>query len=173
LPSACTPRRRPESKHIARMLLIGFYTGTRPGTILKLKWLQSTDGGHIDLNAGILHRRPVGAKKSKKKRAPRCRDPRQAAGAGSLLEGGRLGQIGMSPATLEAVYGHHSPSFQNRAAGYTPAVSNKKRQPADGHRGPFPRAGSARAKAQARLGARRRAWTSRKGPPRSFATTIS
>ena len=65
-------RRRPESRHLARMLLIGFYTGTRPGAILKLKWLQSTDGGHFDLDAGILHRKPAGAKESKK-RAPKCR----------------------------------------------------------------------------------------------------
>jgi integrase len=37
------------------------------------------------------------------------------------------GYLGMSPTTLQEVYGHHSPSFQDRAAGYTPAISNKKR----------------------------------------------
>ena len=51
-------RRQPETRHVVRMLLIGFYTGTRPGTILKSGWLESLDGGWFDLDAGIFYRKP-------------------------------------------------------------------------------------------------------------------
>jgi integrase len=33
------------TRHVARFLLIGVYTGTRPGAILSLKWLPSPTGG--------------------------------------------------------------------------------------------------------------------------------
>jgi hypothetical protein len=41
-------------RHVARMLLIAFYSHTRPWTILKLKLLPSADGAHVDLDAGIV-----------------------------------------------------------------------------------------------------------------------
>ena len=31
-------RRRPETHHLVRLIVIGYYTGTRPGAILKLHW---------------------------------------------------------------------------------------------------------------------------------------
>jgi integrase len=37
------------------------------------------------------------------------------------------GYLGMSPQTLQDVYGHHNPAFQTNAAAYTRAISNKKR----------------------------------------------
>ena len=50
-------RRNHFAKHIARVLLIGVYTGTRPGDVFALKWMPSTSSGYFDLEAGILHRR--------------------------------------------------------------------------------------------------------------------
>ena len=59
-------------RQVVRMLLIGVYTGTRPGAILKLKWVPSTTDGWIDLESGILHRVGIKAKRSKK-RQPEAR----------------------------------------------------------------------------------------------------
>jgi integrase len=62
-------RSNPLSHHIARFLLIGVYTGTRPGAILLLKWMPTPTGGWFDLDAGVLHRH--GAKwRNSKKRQP-------------------------------------------------------------------------------------------------------
>jgi hypothetical protein len=38
-------RKSKRTHHIARMLLIGWYTGTRPGATLALRWVPSSDGG--------------------------------------------------------------------------------------------------------------------------------
>jgi integrase len=61
--------RNPEARHLARFILIGVYSGTRPGAILRLKWLPSTDSGWIDLENGRLYRKG-GAEKETKKRQP-------------------------------------------------------------------------------------------------------
>jgi integrase len=50
-------RRLPRCQHVIRQLLIGCYTGTRPGATLRLRWLRSTSGGWFDLEAETLHRR--------------------------------------------------------------------------------------------------------------------
>jgi integrase len=52
------------------MLLIGVYTGTRPGAILGLKWMPSTTSGHFDLEAEILHRRGAQSRRSNKRQPP-------------------------------------------------------------------------------------------------------
>src|SRR5262249_52020349 len=49
-------RQSDQTRHVVRGLLIGVYTGTRPGAIFALKWLPSPTDGWIDLDAGILHR---------------------------------------------------------------------------------------------------------------------
>jgi hypothetical protein len=49
--------KRYTARHIARLILIGLYTGTRPGAILDLYWQPNVMGGWIDLEAGVLHRR--------------------------------------------------------------------------------------------------------------------
>jgi integrase len=53
--------------HICRALLIGVYTGTRPGAVRALRW--SPGAGWFDLEAGILHRGPETSTKKKKGRA--------------------------------------------------------------------------------------------------------
>ena len=66
-------RRRPETQHIVRLLLLGLYSGTRPGAMLKLRWLPSTNGGWIDLANEIIHRRALQAVRSKTKLQPPAR----------------------------------------------------------------------------------------------------
>lgn len=50
--------------YLRRLILLGLYTGSRPGVLLALRWQQ------VDLRAGILHRLPPGAVQDAKKRAP-------------------------------------------------------------------------------------------------------
>jgi integrase len=54
-------------KHMRRMILLGLYTGSRPGVIFSLQWDQ------IDLKAGVMTRTPHGKVQDKKKRAPKVR----------------------------------------------------------------------------------------------------
>jgi integrase len=159
-------------QHMRRMILLGLYTGSRPGVLLSLRWDQ------IDFAAGILSRTPAGKSEDKRKRAPKVKlgrriathlrrwkrldgevalvchftDPwhpgaRQvedphgawkkivvAAGlkdvtrhtlrhtrATWMAQAGvplweAAGFLGMTVKTLEKVYAHHSPEFQDRAA---------------------------------------------------------
>jgi len=63
-------RKSPHTAHVARVLLIGVYTGTRPGAILDLNWLASPSGGWFDLDACVLHRHGPNARHSKKHQPP-------------------------------------------------------------------------------------------------------
>jgi integrase len=63
-------RENAQTRHVARMLLIGIYTGTRPGAILALRWLPSIDAGWFDLEAGILYRTGSKVSQSKKRQPP-------------------------------------------------------------------------------------------------------
>jgi integrase len=63
-------RRNPKTPHIARLLLLGLYTGTRPGAMLKLRWLPSTDGGWVDLDHEVIHRRGQQAVRTSKRQPP-------------------------------------------------------------------------------------------------------
>jgi integrase len=65
--NACrTPRRR----HMARAILIGVYTGTRPGAIKALRWERNAVSGWIDADAGMIYRRGETARTSKKRQTP-------------------------------------------------------------------------------------------------------
>lgn len=161
-------------EHVKRLVLIGRYTGTRPGAILSLCWMENTLGGWIDVDAGVIHRRGVREAETKKRKPPakihrrlvwflrkwRERDlannvaavchwqgapieklrrswatVRSHAGLDEevtphvlrhtrvtwlLQEGVAIfevaGSVGMSPETVERVYGHHHPDFQSQAA---------------------------------------------------------
>jgi integrase len=63
-------RKSPNTSHVARLLLVGVYTGTRPGSILDLKWLPSPSGGWFDLEQCVLHRRAWNARRSRKRQPP-------------------------------------------------------------------------------------------------------
>jgi integrase len=53
--------------HMRRMILLGLYTGSRPGVILALQWDQ------VDLKNEVMSRLPRGATPDAKKRAPKVR----------------------------------------------------------------------------------------------------
>lgn len=58
------------NRHTARFIILGYRTGTRPGAILKTKWLPNTEGGWIDLERGVMHRRGDGTADSNKRQTP-------------------------------------------------------------------------------------------------------
>lgn len=51
-------------QHLRRMILLGLYTGSRPGVILALRWDQ------IDFRSGVMFRLPKGAREDRRKRQP-------------------------------------------------------------------------------------------------------
>lgn len=55
------------TQHLRRFIILGLYTGSRPGTILRLQWEQ------IDLAAGVMARRAPRQADNARKRAPRVR----------------------------------------------------------------------------------------------------
>jgi integrase len=63
-------RRLRYHRYVARIILIGVYTGTRPGALLRLKWLPSPQSGWFDLENGVLYRRGSGERVTKKRRMP-------------------------------------------------------------------------------------------------------
>jgi integrase len=54
---------------LARFIITGYLTATRSDRIMRLQWVTSLDGGWIDLDRGMLHRRGVREEETKK-RAP-------------------------------------------------------------------------------------------------------
>jgi len=60
----------PRTRHVARVILIGVYTGTRPGAILKLMWMPSAAGGWFDLETAVLHRRGRSSRQTSKRQPP-------------------------------------------------------------------------------------------------------
>src|SRR5690606_27519845 len=56
--------------HLARLILIGIYTGTRPGAIQSLQWLRNTSGGYVDLDREVIFRRADGERVAHNKRKP-------------------------------------------------------------------------------------------------------
>lgn len=60
----CAARRMP---HLLRFILLGIYTGSRPGNILRLTWDQ------IDLARGVMSRRAAGEPEDARKRSPPVR----------------------------------------------------------------------------------------------------
>lgn len=62
--------RTPRCRHVARFLLIGYYTGTRSTAINKLRWVASTEGGWFDLEHRLLYRKGLAKKETKKRQTP-------------------------------------------------------------------------------------------------------
>ncbi|HEX7072955.1 MAG TPA: tyrosine-type recombinase/integrase [Hyphomicrobiaceae bacterium] len=63
-------RRYHRANHLARLVLIGLYTGTRPGAIKQLQWMRNTTGGWADLDRGVIFRRAEGERVAHNKRKP-------------------------------------------------------------------------------------------------------
>lgn len=62
--------RDPETRHLARFILIAIYTGTRSQAILGLRFMPHTQGGWVNTEAGRMHRRGVGMAETKKRQPP-------------------------------------------------------------------------------------------------------
>jgi integrase len=58
------------NRHLARFILLALYTGTRHDAILRLQWTPNTQGGWIDLDAGVIYRKAGAAVDSSKRRPP-------------------------------------------------------------------------------------------------------
>lgn len=56
--------------HLRRFILIGLYTGTRPGVIPKLLWEESPTQAWVDLDEGIIYRRGKSERDHRTKRRP-------------------------------------------------------------------------------------------------------
>ncbi len=67
-----------KSKHVARFILIGLYTGTRKDAILRMGFEANTVGGWFDLKRNIMFRRGEGERTTNKLRTP-APIPRQLA----------------------------------------------------------------------------------------------
>ncbi len=61
--------------HLRRFLLIGVYTGSRPGVTAKLLWEESATSAWIDLDAGVIYRRGKSERDHRTKRRPLVRIP--------------------------------------------------------------------------------------------------
>ncbi len=64
-------------RHLRRLILIGAYTGTRPGVLVRLRWSPSDTDPWVDLEGGWLRRRGRLEKEQPTKRRPICRLPRR------------------------------------------------------------------------------------------------
>lgn len=56
--------------HVARFILIGVYTGSRPGDILGLSWEATTHRGRVDLDQGMIYRKPTAKRETTKRQPP-------------------------------------------------------------------------------------------------------
>ncbi len=67
--------RRP-LRHVARFLLIGFYTGTRAGAIASASKQRAIGKSYVDLARGLYYRKPIGKKETNKRQPPAPLPPR-------------------------------------------------------------------------------------------------
>jgi integrase len=61
---------RAVGKHVARFILVGLYTGTRSQAICTAASTPAVGRGHVDLDAGVFHRLPIGRRQTKKRQPP-------------------------------------------------------------------------------------------------------
>lgn len=62
--------------HLQRFIMLGLYTASRSGRIRALQWVPNQEGGHIDLENGVLYRSPALAPRTTKRATP-IRIPRR------------------------------------------------------------------------------------------------
>jgi integrase len=54
-------------RHLCRFLLLGVYTGSRPGAILRASWVRGPGLSRIDTANGVFHRHAEGARETNKR----------------------------------------------------------------------------------------------------------
>ena len=62
--------RSPKGKHLARFILVAIYSGTRSCAILWFRYLPNVEGGWVDTEAGMMHRRGIGKAETTKRTPP-------------------------------------------------------------------------------------------------------
>ncbi|MFC0009653.1 tyrosine-type recombinase/integrase [Devosia nitrariae] len=63
-------------RHLARFILVGLYTGTRAAAICGAALKVTPGSGYVDLDQGVLYRRPHGRAETKKRQPPARLPPR-------------------------------------------------------------------------------------------------
>lgn len=58
------------NRHLARMILLGLYTGSRRAVLLSAGWDKNGGAGYIDFDLGVMHRRAEGEIETKKRKPP-------------------------------------------------------------------------------------------------------
>lgn len=58
------------SKHLARFILVSFYTGSRAAALLSLQWMANTTGGWVNLEQGVIYRKARAETETDKRRPP-------------------------------------------------------------------------------------------------------
>lgn len=65
------PRRSVEStRPLARLILIGAFTGTRSTAMCALRWRKGTDHGHVDAARAVMHRKGGSQRVTRKRQPP-------------------------------------------------------------------------------------------------------
>lgn len=69
--NAAWRRHRPGiNRHLGRFILSGLYHGSRKQVILDTQWMVNLTGGWVDLERGVLHRKPSDEAETKKRKPP-------------------------------------------------------------------------------------------------------
>lgn len=68
---------RSNRTHLVRFVLLGVYSGTRPGVLPKLRWTPSDDCAWVDIEKGWIFRRGRRELDKPTKRRPMCRIPKR------------------------------------------------------------------------------------------------
>lgn len=93
-------RRYHRANHLARFVLIGLYTGTRPGAIKSLQWMRNTEGGWADMDRGVIFRRADGERVAHNKRKPPVKIARRLLAhmkRWKRMDGWKDDQVGIRP----------------------------------------------------------------------------
>lgn len=61
------PTKKRPLLHLVRFLLLGLYTGSRPGAILSASWVSGVGRSFVDLDSGVFHRRADGHAETNKR----------------------------------------------------------------------------------------------------------
>jgi integrase len=61
---------RDVGRHVARFMLVGFYTGTRHGAICSAALTAAVGRGYVDTDRGVFYRRRQGARQTNKRQPP-------------------------------------------------------------------------------------------------------